>query len=94
MKEETATLYTYDVTQYGADENNAEVRKPERTLYLAWVHKQDNSLVLIHIIRLKTLARKYIGIIMIQNGLLKMKNMMKKIILISLVGTIGNHIQC
>ena len=47
MQEETATLYTYDVTQYGTDENNAEVREPERTLYLAWVHKQNNSLALI-----------------------------------------------
>lgn len=47
MQEETATLYTYDVTQYGEDENNAEVRQPERTLYLAWAHKQNNSLMLI-----------------------------------------------
>jgi len=47
MQEETITLYTYDVVTYGADPENEAVRKPDRTLYAAWVHKVDNTLELI-----------------------------------------------
>lgn len=47
MQEETITLYTYDVATYGADPENEAVRRPDRTLYAAWVHKVDNTLELI-----------------------------------------------
>lgn len=44
---ETITLYTYDVATYGASANNEEIKKPNRTLNAAWVHKVDGTLELI-----------------------------------------------
>lgn len=47
MQKETVTIYTYDVTTFGANPDNAEVRAPERTLYAAWVHNIDGTIELI-----------------------------------------------
>lgn len=59
MQEETITLYTYDVATYGADPENEAVRRPDRTLYAAWVHKVDDTIELIDTYeRLKELEAK------------------------------------